>query len=260
MRLLRLFAAIFSISLRRGLAHRANLLFEALVSVTAVAAGLGALGIVYTRTDTLGGWGLGEAVVLLGTYEIVSGVLWAFIEPNVAWFRDHVNDGRLDDTLLKPVSSIFLATLGTCAPLGLLQVTMGMAIVSIGLWELGSVPTPWGILGWLLTLAMGIAITWASRVLLASLAFWAPSFQPEVLYKALWQFGRYPVSVYRQPIRFTLTYVLPMAFIATVPAQALTRGPSPLLLIVGLAVGLGAILVVQLVWNVGLRRYTSATS
>jgi ABC-2 type transport system permease protein len=137
---------------------------------------------------------------------------------------------------------------------------MGMTIVSIGLWELGSVPTPWGILGWLLTLAMGIAITWASRVLLASLAFWAPSFQPEVLYKALWQFGRYPVSVYRQPIRFTLTYVLPMAFIATVPAQALTRGPSPLLLIVGLAVGLGAILVVQLVWNVGLRRYTSATS
>lgn len=194
MRMIILFGAIFSISLRRGLAHRANLFFEALMSVTGIAAGLATLGIVYTRTDTLGGWSLGEAVVVFG------------------------------------------------------------------LWELGTIPTPWSVLAWLLMVTVGIGITWASRVLMASLAFWGPSLQAAVLYKALWQFGRYPVSIYQQPIRFALTYILPVAFITTVPAQALTRGASPLLLMVGLAVGLGAILIAQLVWKAGLRRYTSATS
>lgn len=260
MRYLSLFATIFSVSLRRGLAHRANLIFEALVRVSGIAASLAALGIVYTQTDTLGGWSQGEAIVLLGTYEITSGILWTFIEPNVAWFRNQVVDGKLDDTLLKPVSSIFLASLGTCAPLGLSQVATGTAIVMIGMRHLGSIPTAWEVFAWLLMLATGIVITWASRVLLASLAFWAPSFEPDVLYNALWQFGRYPVSVYQQPIRFTLTYVLPVAFIATVPAQVLTREARPLLLVIGLAVGPLAFMTVRLVWHAGLRRYTSATS
>jgi ABC-2 type transport system permease protein len=258
MRLPRLFMAIFSISLRRGLAHRTDLLFESLVHGTEVAAGLAALGILYTRTDTLGGVSRGEAVVLLGTYQLVSGVLWTFIEPNVAWFRDQIIDGKLDDTLLKPVPSMFLASLGTCAPLGLSQAATGMAVVVIGLRDVGTVPNAWGIVAWLLTL--GVVLTWAWRVLLASLAFWAPSFQPEVLFKALWQFGRYPVGLYRQPVRFSLTYVLPIAFIATIPAQALTQRVSPRMMLAGGAFGIAAFLIVHVVWQAGLRRYTSATS
>jgi ABC-2 type transport system permease protein len=81
-----------------------------------------------------------------------------------------------------------------------------------------------------------------------------------VVYGALWQFGRYPVSVYRQPLRFVLTDVLPMAFISTVPALALTRGAGLILIVVGLVIGIGAIALVGLVWKAGLRRYTSATS
>ena len=135
-----------------------------------------------------------------------------------------------------------------------------MVVLAIGLHESGAGLSPWGLLGWLLLLAVGIAITWASRVLLASLAFWAPHVTPDVLYGALWQFGRYPVSIYRQPIRFLLTYVVPVAFIATLPARALTRGADPRLLLGGLAAALGAVAATRLVWRAGLRRYTGATS
>ena len=260
MRLPRLLVTIFSISLRRGLAHRTNLLFESLAHVAEVVAGLAALGILYTRTDTLGGVSRGEAVVLLGTYQIVSGVLWTFIEPNVAWFRDQIIDGKLDDTLLKPVPSIFLASLGTCAPVALSQAATGIAVVVIGLRDVGTVPNAWAMFAWLLALSIGVVLTWAWRVSLASLAFWAPSFQPEVLFKALWQFGRYPVGLYRQPVRFSLTYILPIAFIATIPAQALTQQVSPRMMFAGGAVAVAAFLIVHVVWQAGLRRYTSATS
>jgi ABC-type uncharacterized transport system permease subunit len=49
-----------------------------------------------------------------------------------------------------------------------------------------------------------------------------------------------------------------VAFIASVPAQALTRRAGPRL--AGLLVGLGAIAVVGLTWEAGLWRDTSATS
>lgn len=260
MRLLRLFGAIFSVSLRREFAFRANLVFQLLMTATGIASGLAALGIVYSQTRTLGGWPLGETIVLLGTYQIMSGILSTFIEPNITWFASQVKSGKLDEVLLKPVSSIFLVSLGACAPLALPQLVMGIAVIIIGLHELGIVPTLWGVIGWLLLTMVGIAVTWASRVLLASLALWSPGVELDVVYGAVWQFGRYPVSIYRQPVRFVLTWILPVAFVSTYPSRALTQGASPVLIVVGWGIGLAAIVVVQTAWSIGLRRYTSATS
>jgi ABC-2 type transport system permease protein len=252
--------ASFSMSFRGILAFRANLLFESVASLTGAFASLAALGVVFTQTSELGGWGPAEAIVLLGTYEIVSGVRSTFIEPNVGWFQQQVTDGKLDDILLKPVPSLLLATLGTSSPLGLVQVLSGVVILLIGVGRLESAPTMGSILAWCVLLVASIAVTWVTRVMIASLAFWAPSFQPDVLYGAAWQLGRYPVSMYRQPIRFALTWVVPMAMIATLPAEALVRGPGYDVMFAGLAVTVAGICVVNWMWNAGLRRYTSATS
>ncbi len=230
------------------------------MTATGIGAGLAALGIVYSQTHTLGGWSLGEVIVLLGTYQIVSGLLATFIEPNVSWFAGQVKSGQLDDILLKPISSLFLVSLGSCAPLELSQVVLGVAVVGLGLINLGTALTLWNAVAWLLLLTPGIAMMWASRVLVASVALWAPAVDLDVVYGALWQFGRYPVSIYQPPIRFILTYVLPVAFISTVPARALSHGTSWSLVCFGVLVGLGAIMVVQAVWKMGLRRYTSAAS
>ncbi len=260
MTLVHVFTVVFSMSLRRSLAFRMNLLFEGLATFLGAGAGLAALGIVYTQADTLGGWSLGEAIVLLGTYQIVSGLLWTFIEPNLRWFRGQVVDGALDDILLRPVPSIFLASLGTCAPLGLLHVVGGVVVLTIGIGRLDAAPTLGSAMAWLLMLGVALAVAWASRVLLASLAFWAPSLEPGVLYSAVWEFGRYPVSMYRPPLRFALTWMIPVSLIGTLPAQALARGAEPVHLVAGPVGAAAAILLVNVVWRAGLRRYTSATS
>lgn len=260
LKLPRLLLAMFSLSLRRELAFRADLLFRVSTAVVDAAAGLLALGLVYTRTQTLGGWTLGETIVLLGTYQIASGLLATFIEPNLAWFGGHVRSGKLDETLLRPVSSLFLASLGSCSPLGLVGVATGAAVLGLGLAELGVAPAASGVAAWLVLLAAAMAVTWASRVLVACVTLWAPGAELDVVYGAVWQFGRYPVSLYRRPLRFVLTWLLPVAFVATFPAAALTRGVRLELLVGGLAVGFGAILLARAVWRRGLRRYTSATS
>lgn len=260
LKVLRLFAAIFVVSLQRELAFRANLVFQVLMTAVGIGSGLAALGIVYTQTQSLAGWSWAEAVVLLGTYQVISGLFSTFIEPNLQWFGGQVRDGTLDGVLLKPVSSMFLASLGSCSPLALGQVVLGFIVLGAGLSELGAALTLWNACSWLLMLAVGLVITWASHVLLACVVLWAPGLELDVVYGALWQFGRYPISIYQQPLRFVLTYIIPVAFISTFPARALTEGISPVLLGIGIGVSLGAIILVQFVWNAGLRRYTSATS
>lgn len=260
MKLTRLFGAIFVMSLKGDLAFRANLLLQFLLIVTATGSALFAVEIVYTRTETLGGWHAGEAIVLIGTFTMASGLLAAFIEPNVLWFNQRVTSGQLDDVLLKPVSSLFLVSLGRHSPFGLIQVIVGALVVTWGRREVGAGFEVLNGMAWLALLLTSFALTWATRVIVAMLALWVPGLALDVVYEGLWQFARYPVTIYRQPVRFVLSWVLPFAFITTLPARALTRGVSPLVLALSLAFGIAAVVLVQTAWNAGLRRYTSATS
>jgi ABC-2 type transport system permease protein len=230
MRLFRLFAASVSLSLVRALAYRTNLVFAALMTTVGVASGLATLGIVFSQTPTLGGWSRDQAIVLLGAYQILSGLLAAFIQPNLMWFPNPVREGKLDDVLLKPAPSLYLVSLGSCEPLALTQVALGTLVLLAGPRALGTAPSLEQVAGWLVLLAVPLVVTWASRVLVAALALWAPGLELDVLYGALWQLGRYPVTIYRQPLRFILTYTLPVAFISTFPALALTRSASGRLL------------------------------
>lgn len=260
MRYLRLLGASFSLSLRQEMAFRTNLFFQIMMTAISIVSGLAVLGVVYTQTQTLAGWSQGESVVLLGTFQIVGGIFQTFIASNLIWFAGQVKDGKLDHVLVQPVPSLFMVSLGKCAPLALSQVVMGLVIIVLGLRELNALPSFWGLSGWLVLVVVGVVVAWATRVLTCSLAFWAPSMELDVFYSALWQFGRYPVTIYQQPLRFSLTYILPLAFLSTFPASVLLGRADPLLPVLGIAISGVAIALVQLVWRTGLRRYTSATS
>lgn len=57
-----------------------------------------------------------------------------------------------------------------------------------------------------------------------------------------------------------MTYVVPVAFVATVPARALLGGALPKTLVTAMAAAVLATAIALGVWRRGLRSYTSATS
>jgi ABC-2 type transport system permease protein len=254
----RLFTAMASASLRRSLANRADLAFELAMAVVGSASSLAALGAVYTRTGSLAGWDPASAVVLLGTFAIVSGLRATFVEPNVQWFHQRISGGRFDYILTQPASSLFLATLGGCAPAALVQSAVGAALVAGGLAAQPHPPSAPAVLGWLALVTAATAAAWATRTLTAAVAFWALGLTLDVAYDAAWQFGRYPVQLYRRPLDLLLTYVLPVGLIATVPASALVRDATPAADAGALAAAAALCALTTAVWHRGLRRYTSA--
>src|SRR4051794_16980549 len=109
--MLRLFGLTFSMSLRQVTAFRTNLLFEGLLAVFSLAGALAAVQLVYTRTDSLAGWSNAQMVVLVGTFQLMSGIKSTFVDPNLGWFPGRIRDGRMDLYLLQPAPSLFLASL-----------------------------------------------------------------------------------------------------------------------------------------------------
>ncbi len=260
LKLARLFGTLFSLSLRRQLAFRADLVFEVVLTVIGIASSLAALGMIYTRTTTLGGWTPGEATALLGTFQIISALRATFVEPNLRWFGKQVSDGQFDALLTQPAPAIFLASLSSCAPLALAQVGLGGVVVAYGIHLADITVSPIAVGAWLVLLLAATAVMWASRAMIAALVFFAFGLSLDAVYEAIWQFGRYPVDIYRRPIRLFLTYVMPVAFIATIPSGVLLHLGQLLLVPLAIGVAVGSCVLANLVWRAGLRRYTSATS
>lgn len=257
----RLLAAGFSMSLRRNLAFRTNLFFDVAVYVSWLVAEVATILLIFTRTDQLAGWTRAETLVLAGTFQLLSGAKATFLDPNLSWFPGRgIREGNLDMYLLQPAPSLFLTSFSSAAPLALVQAGLGLGVVVVGVGSSGQTPGVAGVAAWLVLLVVGATLTWALGVLLACLAFWAPRLELEVLYGAAWQLGRYPVDVYRRPVRMLLTYVVPLALIASLPASVLLRDPSPAVVLTSVVAGVVAVFVAGRVWRLGLRRYTGATS
>jgi len=257
----RLFGAGFSMSLRQTLAFRVNLAFDIVMAVVQLLSTLATVLIIFSRTDSLAGWTRPEVFVLIGTFELISGVKTTFVDPNLANFPTRgIREGHLDHQLLQPAPSMFLVSLGTAAPLAAVQIPLGLVVVGMGVSMGGQVPGPGAVVVWLLLVGAATVTMWAVGMLLASLAFWASKLDLQSLYGNAWQFARYPSDIYAKPLRFLFTYVLPLALIATVPARALVRPFDLSSVLLALAAGVVAVGLAVVAWRRGLKRYTGATS
>ena len=76
MRILKIISAFLKLNVNIAFAYRANLAVELLTSVMWLAWELISLNVIYSNTDTLGGWSNGDMIVLLGVWKLVMGILF----------------------------------------------------------------------------------------------------------------------------------------------------------------------------------------
>ncbi|MFJ4923702.1 ABC transporter permease [Streptomyces sp. NPDC088725] len=261
MKLIRLLRISFSMSLRQALAFRVNLIFDTVMAVVALLSTFAAVLIIFSRTDTLAGWTKPEMFVLIGTFELLSGIKATFVDPNLASFPARgIREGRLDHHLLQPAPSMFLVSLSTATPLAGVQIPLGLAVVGVSVSTGDRLPGPGPAIAWLLLVCAATVTMWALGMLFASLAFWASKLDLHSLFSNAWQLARYPADIYAKPLRLLFTYVIPLALIATVPTRVLIRPVDPHAVLVALATSVVAVLLATVTWRQGLKRYTGATS
>ena len=112
-----------------------------------------------------------------------------------------------------------------------------------------------------LLLASGAAILYSLWFSLAALSIWFVKVwnATEVLRYTLVA-GRYPVSAYPPALRLVFVFVLPVAFMTTVPSQALLGQGSWHWALGSVLMAAGSLIASRLFWQFALRHYTSASS
>ena len=77
---------------------------------------------------------------------------------------------------------------------------------------------------------------------------------------ALWEAGRWPVWIYPPWLRYSLTFIVPVAFATTVPAEALAGRMDGQTLLGALALAVALLALSRWFWQVGVRHYSGATA
>lgn len=258
---LRLMWTFFRVGVMGETAYRVNFVIQLFQSLLGLVTALGGLAVVFAYTDTLGGWRPDEVVALVGVYILVGGVIGVVIQPSMEALIEGVHDGSLDFTLTMPEDAQLLASIQDVDIWEVLNILLGIGVLGVALGRLGEqVGLLQAAVFGLMVLAGG-AIVYAFWLILATLSFWFVRVENIlVIFQSVYEAGRWPVSLYPAWMRFGLTFLVPVAFAVTVPAEALT---GRLTWQTGLgAVGLAAALLVvsRVFWKVGLKNYSGASA
>ena len=258
---LKLFSVFFRTSIQTDMEYRADFFSRIIASLLGLFTTVYGLSIAYGYAGTLKGWTFAQTMVLIAVYYLMDGLIEMFIAPNMRQVMTQVRDGTLDFVLLKPVSSQFMASFrqvnvwriaNVLVGLGLLIYAVGKLSLNVGLSQS---------LAFAFTLAAGSVIVYSFWLVLVTLCFWVVRIDNiEQLVWQAFEAGRYPIEIYPAWLRGTLTYVIPVAFIITVPAQALAGRIGGSALAVAGLVACITLIASSAFWRFGLKHYTGASA
>jgi ABC-2 type transport system permease protein len=209
-------------------------------------------------SENLAGYNSTQAIFFFLTFMVVDTTA-QFLFREVYKFRSLVVSGDFDLVLVKPVNSLFRVLMGGADVIDLIT----LPPLFLGVIYVGSLlsPTVFQIFLYLILILTGILISTAFHIIVISFGIITLEVDHTIMiYRDVTNMGRFPVDIYKEPLKSVLTFFIPVAIMMSLPAKAL----------MGLA-GLGAVflaIVISFVfmfvslrfWNFALKKYSSASS
>jgi ABC-2 type transport system permease protein len=215
----------------------------------------------FLYVDTIAGWSYPELLVVLGMFHVMRAYMEMLLVPNLWQMTEYVRTGTLDYLLTKPIDSQFMVSLRHLALEGWASPLLGLGLLGYGLWQAGHAPSPLDLLFFLVLTVAAMVVLYSLNLAIQSLTFWVVDMEAgNGLINVVVETGRFPVTFYHGWLRVVLTFVLPVAFLTTFPAQALLGRAPGWLAPVAVAIALAALVGASAFWRFALRAYTSASS
>ncbi|MEJ3748914.1 ABC-2 family transporter protein [Actinomycetes bacterium KLBMP 9797] len=217
--------------------------------------------VLLTRFPGMGGWATSD-VLLMASMRLLSHGLYVLILGRATWLHVLVQMGQLDAYLLRPMPVYRQMQLAFFPVNALGDLLVAISLFVGALWVVDVHWTPARIGYLLAALAGGMLMEAAIATTISSAAMHAPatSYWSMWLDEMMTAFGNYPLHILPGLVRDVLTFVLPLAFVAYLPAAVLTDHVDTLAVPSWLAigapvVGLLAYLASRRLWSFSLRHY-----
>ena len=204
------------------------------------------------------GYSQNQVLFFTATYTLID-VVSQFFFRNVYSFRPMVISGDFDLVLVKPLNALFRVLMGGPDPIDLITIP---PIIFVVVW-IGSLlnPSIFQILIYIQLIFNGLLIAAAFHIFVLGFGIITLEVDHAIMvYRDLTSMGRFPISIYKQPLQGILTFVIPVGVMITVPASAFMGLLAPLGIVMSIVFGIVLILVSLRFWNFALTKYTSASS
>jgi len=252
---------LWGTSLAMQFEYQANLVLEVFAAIANLLGSLLLLSLFYGEGRALGGWSWPQALVVLGVYTLLEGITSTWLRPNLSTIVGHVQQGTLDFVLLKPIDSQFWLSTSRISLMGLPEITTGLGLMIWAAAQAGIRTTPWLLIQTLLMLVTSGLLLYSLWFLVSTTSIWfVKTWNATEVLRAALSSGRYPISAFPSAVRRFFTMVLPVAFLTTVPAEAMLGRLTLPWLMLSLMVACLGLALSRAFWQFALRFYTSASS
>lgn len=260
-----LYLRFWRISLLAMLQYRVNLIVWTVFGVAYHVAGVGLLWAMLLRFRAIGGWNFGDLLFLYALWALGHGV-YAALFGKVGHVARHVRDGQFDRFLVRPLNPLLQVM---TVPGG---ITIDDLVIAVPLFvvaqRVAAVAWTPGLALLLPGAVLGAALIEGAILLaIATASFWLVRIDAvRLLVETVeLEFIRYPLSIFPRAAQVVFTWLLPLAFVAYLPAQVFLQR-SPAGIAVGTlgyftpAVGGAAFALAYALWSYGVDHYQSTGS
>ena len=176
--------------------------------------------LIFEKIPNFQGWTLNQLIFIYGFAQIPRGIDHLFTDNIwlIAW-RMIIN-GDFDRYMLRPMNLLFQVISEKLQPDAVGELLVGTILVIYSLVKGVVVVDALHIIMFLVSIVAGAFIYSAIKLLFASLAFWVKISGPflQAAYNMA-DFAKYPTEIYAKAIRFIITWIIPFAFVAYLPAS-----------------------------------------
>lgn len=176
--------------------------------------------LIFRQIPNLQGWSFDQLVFIYGFAQIPRGIDHLFTDNiwKVAWFK--IVEGEFDRYMLRPMNLLFQIISEELQPDALGELLVGLILVISSLSKGIVVVDGVHILLFMVSIIAGALIYTSIKLFFATIAFWIKISGPFVyLAYQMSDFAKYPIEIYAKVIRFVITWIIPFAFVAYLPAS-----------------------------------------
>jgi ABC-2 type transport system permease protein len=256
---------LLGLALRKSLTltmqYRWDFVLQAGLALLWTVTGLVPFYVAFHERPPVEGWTYESALVVVAIFTLLRSVLDGAVNPSLLTVVDQIRMGTFDFVLLKPADAQFLVSTTKFEVFHIVDVFAGLGLAAVAFTQMGRAPSVGGVFTAIVMLVAATVVLYSIWILVISAAFWVVKVDNlAYLFSSIFDFARWPVSIFKGIWRLVFTFVIPIGIMTTYPAEALLGTLTPQLFF-GTVVGAAVFaLVARIVWTRALGHYTSASS
>ncbi len=241
--------------------YRIDFLIQGLMSLYWLAWNVVPLLILFEQRQSVAGWDFPSALVVIGWFTALRGVMEGAINPSLVDIVDKIRTGEFDYVLLKPADAQFLVSTARFSPWRVVDIAGGLALVVAAFAMLGRLPGAGDVALAAVMLIAAAMVLYSMWILIVAACFWVVRLDNlTYLFSAVFDAARWPIQVFRGFWRVLFTLVIPLAIMTTYPAMAILGTLHPRTAALALAGATALAIASRLAWRAAISAYTSASS